>query len=250
MEYTSIIIYASIGLLSGFMSGMFGIGGGTVRIPLLYLAGLPLLGAFAINLFVIPFSSLVGAITHRRNIDKKIAVYVIIGGVLGSAIGAFLVGLIPTLFLAIIFVVLAAITVSGMYLDRIAPKFASKINPSPKVILTGSFLLNLVTGMRGGSGGSLFSPFLRAVKLDIHRAIATALFATIFTALAGLMVYWHRGDLIWLPALCVVISSVVGARVGSRVSLKTKSARLEMGLAVLVVALAFVTVGKALWGEG
>ena len=250
MDYTSIIIYASIGLLSGFMSGMFGIGGGTVRIPLLYLAGLPLLGAFAINLFVIPFSSLVGAITHRRNIDKKIAIYVIIGGVLGSAIGAFLVGLIPTLFLAIIFVVLAAMTVSGMYLDRIAPKFASKINPSPRIILIGSFLLNLITGMRGGSGGSLFSPFLRAVKLDIHRAIATALFATIFTALAGLMVYWRRGDIIWLPALCVVISSVVGVRVGSMVSLKTKSARLETGLAVLVVTLAFVTVCKAVWGEG
>lgn len=249
MEYTSIIIYASIGLLSGFMSGMFGIGGGTVRIPLLYLAGLPLLGAFAINLFVIPFSSIVGAISHRRNIDKKVAIYVIIGGVLGSAIGAFCVGLIPTLILAIIFVALAGITVSAMYLDRIAPKFAAKINPSPKVILTVSFLLNLITGMRGGSGGSLFSPFLRAVKLNIHRAIATALFATIFTALAGLMVYWHRGDLIWLPALCVVISSVVGVRVGSMVSLKTKSARLETGLAILVVALAFIILYKALWGE-
>jgi len=250
MEYTSIIIYASIGLLSGFMGGMFGMGGGTVRIPLLYLAGLPLLGAFAINLFVIPFSSLVGAISHRRNIDKKVAIYVIIGGTLGSAIGAFFVGFIPTLILAIIFMALAVITVSTMYLDRIAPKFASKINPSPKVILTISFFLNLISGMRGGSGGSLFSAFLRAVKLNIHRAIATSLFATIFTALAGLMVYWHRGNIIWLPALCVVISSVVGVRVGSMVSLKTKSARLEMGLAILVVGLAFITVYKALWGEG
>lgn len=84
---------------------MFGIGGGSVRIPLLNFAGLPLLSAFAINLFVIPFSSLVSAISHRENIDKKIAIYVIIGGGLGSVTGAFFVGLIPTLILAIIFVV-------------------------------------------------------------------------------------------------------------------------------------------------
>lgn len=249
MEYTSIIIYASIGLLSGFMSGMFGIGGGTVRIPLLYLAGLPLLGAFAINLFVIPFSSSVGAITHRENIDKKVVIYVIIGGVLGSVIGAFWVGLIPTLILAIIFVALAGLTVSGMYLDRIAPKVASKINPNPKNILAFSFILNLISGMRGGSGGSLYPPFLTVMKLNIHRAIATALFATIFTAFAGLMVYWHRGNIIWLPALYVLVGAVIGTRIGSRVSLKTQSTHLKIGLAILVTGLAFITIYKVLWGE-
>ncbi|MEA3253865.1 MAG: TSUP family transporter, partial [Chloroflexota bacterium] len=78
------IAYLCIGLFSGFMSGMFGIGGGSVRIPLLNLAGLPLLSAFGINLLVIPFSSMVGAIAHRKNIDKKIALYMIIGGASGS----------------------------------------------------------------------------------------------------------------------------------------------------------------------
>ncbi|NQE52525.1 hypothetical protein C5S29_02945, partial [ANME-1 cluster archaeon GoMg3.2] len=60
-QITLIIIYICIGLFAGFMSGMFGIGGGAVRIPLLNLAGLPLLSAFGINLFIVPFSSLVGA---------------------------------------------------------------------------------------------------------------------------------------------------------------------------------------------
>jgi len=235
-----ILIYLCIGLFSGFMSGMFGIGGGSVRIPLLNLAGLPLLSAFGINLFVIPFSSSIGAITHRKNIHGKIALYVIIGGTLGSIVGAFSVGLIPILALAIIFVITAVITVFGMYLDKIAPILSQKINPSPKNIIPFSFLLNLITGMRGGSGGSLFPPFLKAMKLDIHRAIATSLFVTIFTAIAATMIYWHRGNIIWLPALCVLIGSMIGARIGSKVSLRTKPLWLEIGLAILVIMLAFI----------
>ena len=240
-----IIIYMCIGLFAGFTSGMFGIGGGSIRIPLLNLVGLPLLTAFGTNLLVIPFSSSVGAISQRKNIDRKIASYMVIGGTLGSITGAFLAGLIPTLVLAIIFVVTAFVTVFGVYLDRIAPKLAQKINPRSWNIISGALCLNLVTGLRGGSGGSLFPPFLRAMRLDIHRAIATSLFVTIFTAIAAVIVYWHRGDIVWLPALFVLVGSVIGARIGSRVSLRTKPKWLEIGLTILITALAFITIYKA-----
>jgi len=244
-QITLITIYFFIGIFAGLMSGMFGIGGGSVRIPLLNLAGLPLLTAFGINLFVIPFSSSIGAITHRKNIHRKIAVYVIIGGTLGSVVGAFSVGLVGPLTLAIIFVAVSIITVLGIYFDRIAPRLSQKINPSSKNIIPLSFLLNLITGMRGGSGGSLFPPFLRAMKLNIHKAIATSLFVTIFTASFAIIVYWHRGNIIWLPALSVLVGSVIGVRIGSKVSLKTKPFWLEIGLSIFVIALALIVVYKA-----
>jgi len=246
MNFTQIIIYLCIGLFSGFMSGMFGIGGGSIRIPLLNLVGLPLLTAFGINLLVIPFSSSVGAISQRRNINRKIAFYMIIGGTLGSVTGAFLAGLVPTLILAIIFVVTAFVTVFGIYLDRIAPKLAQKINPRSWNIISGVLFLNLITGLRGGSGGSLFPPFLRTMRLDIHRAIATSLLVTIFTAIAAVIVYWHRGDIIWLPALLVLIGSMIGARMGSKVSLQAKPFWLEASLSVVVVSLALITIYKAI----
>ena len=246
MEITLIIIYFIIGLIAGLMSGIFGIGGGSVRIPLLNLAGLPLIAAFGINLFVIPFSSLIGAATHRKNIDRKIAVYVIIGGTIGSITGAFLVGLISNIVLAILFVITAIITVMAIYLDKIAPTLSEKINPNRYNIVGFSFFLNLITGMRGGSGGSLFPPFLRAMKLDIHKAIATSLFVTIFTAIFAISIYWHRGNIIWLPALSVLAGSILGARTGSKISLKTKPKWLEIGLSVLIIILALLTVYKAL----
>jgi len=240
------IIYLFIGLFSGFMSGMFGIGGGPVRIPLLNLAGLPLLNAFAINLLVIPLSSSIGAISQRRNINKKVAAYMIIGGTLGSVMGALFAGLISVLALVVIFVVVSVVTVLGIYLNRIAPALARKIKPGSRNIIAGSLLLSLVAGMRGGSGGTLFPPFLRVMKLSIHNAIATSLFVTTFTAIAAAAIYWHRGDIVWLPAIFVLIGSVIGARIGSKASLKTRSTWLEGGLAILVVVLAFVIIYKEL----
>jgi len=241
-----LIIYLTIGILAGFMSGMFGIGGGSVRTPLLYIAGLPLLSAFGINLLVIPFSSLIGAISHKENIDWKFTRYVITGGILGTVTGAFLTGLIKTLVLAIIFVIVSIITVFGIYFDRIIPRLAQKINPTGKVIVGGTFFLNFLTVMRGGSGGSLFPPFLRIMKLDIRKAIATSLFATIFTAIAGAIVFWYRGNIIILPALVIIIGSIIGARIGSLISLKTKPMWLEIGLSIFVVVLALSVVYKAI----
>jgi len=225
---------------------MFGIGGGSIRTPLLYVAGLPLLSAFGINLLVIPFSSIVGALSHRKNIDWKYAPYVVIGGTAGSVIGALLVGLISTFVLAVIFVMVSILTVMGIHLERVSPKVAKKINPNTRTIIGGTFVLNLLTGMRGGSGGSLFPPFLRTMRIDVHRAIATSLFATIFTAIAAVIIYWYRGDIMLLPALVVIVGSMSGARIGSLISLKTKPAWLEIGLSIFVITLALIIVCKIL----
>lgn len=239
------IVFASIGLLTGFMSGMFGIGGGAIRIPLIFFAGMPLISAFGINLAVIPFSSLVGAFSHRKNIDYPIARNMIIGGSVGSVMGAYFAGLIPELALAVIFVIAAILTVVGVYFDRIAPELSRKIKPNTANIILGTFVLNVITGIRGGSGGALFPPFLRIMHLDIFRSIATSLFVTIFTAAAGIGLYWNRGNIPVIPCLEVLIGSMIGARLGSRASLRSKPFWLEFGLSALVVLLALFTVYRA-----
>ncbi|MCD6545448.1 MAG: sulfite exporter TauE/SafE family protein [Thermotogae bacterium] len=240
------IIYFSIGIFSGFMSGMFGIGGGSVRTPLLYVAGLPLLDSYGINLLVIPFSSLIGAVTHRKNIDFSIAKYMIIGGGLGTLSGAFLVGVLPTLTLAIIFVVVSIVTILGVHLERIFPKIAKKFKPNMVLIVIGAFFLNFLTVLRGGSGGSLFPPFLKALGFDIRKAIATSLFSTIFTASVGIVVFWSRGNVDFFPALAVIVGSVAGSRIGSLKSLKTEPLWLEIGLSILIVFFAMIVLIKSI----
>ncbi|MBN2542181.1 sulfite exporter TauE/SafE family protein [bacterium] len=239
-------VYIGIGLISGFMSGMFGIGGGTLRIPLLNLAGLPLLSAFGINFLVIPFSSFIGALSQRRNIAKKIVVYAIIGGVLGEIIGAYSVGFIPTQILAIIFVFLCFLVAFGIFSNKIIPKLSQKVKPTRGNIFSSSFLVSFITGLRGGSGAQIFPALFNSFGLETHKAIATSLTVSIFTAFGAIPIYWNRGNIVWLPAFCVLIGSIIGARIGSKVSLKTKPILLEIGLTILIMALASTVIYKSL----
>ncbi|RKY64858.1 MAG: hypothetical protein DRQ02_10925 [Candidatus Latescibacterota bacterium] len=155
-------------------------------------------------------------------------------------------GYISTLVLAIIFVIVSIISVLGIHMNRTFPQIAQKINPSPKIIILGAFFLNFLTILRGGSGGSLFPPFLRIIGLNIRKAIATSLFATIFTAIAGAIVFWSRGNIMFLPAVMVVVGSIIGTRIGSLMSLKTKPLWLEIGLSLLIVILAIIVLVKAI----
>ena len=91
----------------------------------------------------------------------------------------------------------------------------------------------------------MFPPFLRTMRLDMHKAIATSLFAIVFTAIAALIIYSYRGDIILLPALVVIIGAMSGTRLGSLISLKTKPVWLEIGLSIFVVILALIVMLKA-----
>ena len=84
------------------------------------------------------------------------------------------------------------------------------------------------------------------VGLNIRKAIATSLFATIFTAIAGAIVFWSRGNIMFLPAVMVVVGSIIGARIGSLMSLKTKPLWLEIGLSLFIVILAIIVLVKAM----
>ena len=240
-----------IGLFAGFASGMFGIGGGSIRTPLLNILGLDLIYAFGINLFVIPFSSSMGAFSHRANIEKKYALYMVIGGGIGTGLGAFLAYLFSLsdfkLLLAIIYVATSILTVVGIYLYKIAPRVSEKLQAKPHTIIPGAFIINLITGMRGGSGGSLFPPFLKTLGVEVKKAIATSLFATIFTALIGIGVFFWKGQILWIEGLIVMVGSVIGAELGSLASIKTKPKWLELGLAIITVLLACLTIVKAIF---
>jgi uncharacterized membrane protein YfcA len=111
MTVASFILIALIGVLIGILSGMFGIGGGTLMIPLLNLVfRLPILVATATSLFVIAPTSLSGAWRHVRQgtADVRAAVSIGLAGAVASVFSSFAADRLPSIvILALVILVIA-----------------------------------------------------------------------------------------------------------------------------------------------
>ena len=235
-----ILFYALIGFVVGVFTGVFGIGGGSVRIPLLAATGMPLVTAFATNMFAIPFSSAIGAYIHRRHIAWSFAGWFSLGGVSGIIIATLFVGSVSSGVLAVLFFVAALITVFGLYLDRISPKLSMLFERSPRNLFFGAFFGNLLIGLRGGSGGTLYPPILRSMRFEMRESIATALFAGCFSSIAALVLYAIGGYIAVVPGLIVAGTGMLGSAFGSHISLRIDGRWLAAGLSITVICLAFL----------
>jgi uncharacterized membrane protein YfcA len=238
-----------IGFVAGVASGLLGIGGGAIRIPLLNLMGFALISAFGMNLLSIPVSSLVGANSQKQNIDLKLGFYMILGGSIGTVLGTLVAFSIAAsqLILAAVFVLASLISVIGLNLDHISPKVSQHLRPSFAALSFSSFFSNTLTGMRGGSEGSLFVPILKTFNVEMHKAIATALFAAIFTSMVGILLYWSQEHLLLLQGITVMIGSGIGARFGSKISIKTKPKWLKLLFSIVVIMLATLPLMRVLF---
>ena len=121
---------------------------------------------------------------------------------------------------------------------------SEKLHPTAISLILGGFTLNLITGLKGGSGGSLFPPYLKALNIEMHKAIANSLLATFFTALTGITIYYFHGFIFSSEGLVIAISSIIGAKIGSVVSLKSKPRFLEITLSIMVLLLASIPLIK------
>ena len=88
----NLLLILFFGFVVGFMSGLFGVGGGFLMTPLLIFMGIPPSTAVGTESVQILGSSVSGAIAHSRkkNIDYEIGIFLLIGGIFGSTIGVIL----------------------------------------------------------------------------------------------------------------------------------------------------------------
>ena len=246
MEYILLLLTGLVGLIAGLASGFFGIGGGSIRIPLLNFMGFTLIASYGLNLISLPIGTFIGAYSQKQNIDSHLGTYMILGGSIGTIIGTLIAFGLATssIALAIVFLIVSIISVIGMNLHSIIPSRSASLSPSFRNLFSATLLFNTLTGMRGGTEGSLFVPLLRSLNVDMHRAISTALFAAIFTSLVGVALYWIHLHPILLYGLVILTGSAVGSRIGSIFSLKTKPDWLEKGLSIIIICLSVLPLLK------
>ncbi|WP_425843781.1 sulfite exporter TauE/SafE family protein [Agrococcus sp. TSP3-2-1] len=235
-----------IGLFAGFLSGMFGIGGGIVIVPLLVLAaGFERRLAAGTSLAAIVPAALVGVASYAalEQVDWLVALILVIGSVTGAQVGAHLLHRLPLLAIRWAFIVfLAAVAVS---LFLVVPSREAELEltvlPIIGLIVLG-FCTGVLSGILGVGGGIIIVPMLILVfgQSDLV-AKGTSLAMMIPTAISGTIGNLRRKNVDLRSALIVGLSACVttalGAAVANLLDPRTASIVFAVFLAVLIVRL-------------
>ena len=256
MQATWITGLASIvaGGCGGFLSGLFGIGGGIVLIPLLALSlRLNQHQAQGVTLAAMLLPNGLPAVLHFRRLGIRVPwalVAQLTGGfVVAVWAGARVACLIPDLPLRWGFSLLLVAMAVRTFLQK--PRPAQPLTPGSVPAASAGWGIaigaagGLASGLLGIGGGLIMVPLLVGrLKLNQHEAQAASL--TLMLApigLPGVWVYAHSGvGILWLPMAGVAVGFMLGAYGGALVASRIRGPRLRQGFALLMGVMAVLLV--------
>ena len=267
LEPLLIIELAMLGLGTGFLAGLLGIGGGMMMVPFitLILSGravgpdLAVKMAIATSMATIIFTSISSVRAHHKRgavrweLVKGLAPGIILGGFIAS-LGVF--ALLKGSSLALFFAVFVSFSATQMFLDK-KPAPTRQVPGTAGLIGAGS-VIGFLSGLVGAGGGFISVPFMAWCNVAIHNAVATSAALGLPIALANVVGYVvpgqsvqnlppHSFGYIWLPALLVIACcSVLTAPLGARAAHKLPVKQLKRVFASILYLLAAYMLYKAL----
>jgi len=231
------LIFLGIGI--GIVSGFFGIGGGTVLVPILLLFGYDTKIAIGISVIQMVFSSIYGSYLNNKKGTLDIAIVLMIG--LGGFVGGFFSGILTSNLdnktLELMFLLFAVFALIKMFFHTVEYKEPRDVN---KIIL---FLIGLFLGaisMTIGVGGSiLLVPILVGfLHIELKKAISAGLFFVVFSSVSGLISHSVSEYMDFETGIIIGIASLFGVYSGIILKDRINSAiqkRLLVGFYLLVV---------------
>jgi uncharacterized membrane protein YfcA len=260
---------AVLGVGTGFLAGLLGIGGGMVMVPFLTIImghrgaspDLAVKMAIATSMATIIFTSVSSVRAHhqrgavRWDIVKRLAPGIVIGSLIGS-LGAF--SLLKGTVLALFFGLFVGFSATQMFLDK-KPK-PSRQMPGGAGQLAAGGVIGFISGLVGAGGGFISVPFMAWCNVAIHNAVATSAALGFPIAVANVAGYIASGQsaqglpagsfgYIWLPALAVIAAcSVLMAPVGAKAAHSLPVPRLKRVFASILYLLAAYMLWKGLRG--
>ena len=264
-----------LGGIVGFLSGMFGVGGGFLITPLLFFIGIPPAVAVATGANQVVASSVSGVLAQmkRRGVDFRMGLVLLLGGMVGSTIGIWVfawmtrlgqvdlfVQLSYVLFLGLIGAVMFQESLRSMLRQRAgnAPIRRSHIHtwvhrlPLKVKFRTSGLYISILPPMLVGAvvgflaaimgvgGGFIMVPaMIYLLGMPTKVVVGTSLFQIIFvTAFTTIMHAVTSQTVDILLAFLLIVGGVIGAQMGTRVGVRLKAEQLRILLALLVLAVA------------
>ncbi len=247
-----------LGLCSGFLAGLLGIGGGMLMVPFLTIIltarAFPevytVKMAVATSLATICFTSLSSVRAHHRRgaVLWPVARTLVPGILLGSFAGSMVAAALPSRIVGHLFAAFVAFAATQMLLDR-TPK-ASRVLPGAMGIFGAGTAIGALSALVGAGGAFVSVPFMTWCNVKIHNAVATSSALGFPIALAGSLGYllagWDLpqmphgaiGYLFWPGLLAISAASVLTAPLGARLAHSMDIRPLKKVFAVVLYALA------------
>ncbi|WP_427980424.1 sulfite exporter TauE/SafE family protein [Agarivorans sp.] len=247
-----------VGAVAGLMSGLFGIGGGLVIVPVLIgsFAAMGFASEFAIHLAIgtslasilITASSASYAHYCRGSIDlsivKRLGIGIVFGAMLGSWIATQLAAQQLTWYFAGFLLVMAAYMAFGR-----TPKAQRSLPGATGTSMLGA-IVGTISAMFGIGGGTIIFPCLSWFGVPAPKAVAVAAVCGLPIAVVGTSAYIYNGwqqpglpewslGYVYLPAwFGIIASSALFARLGSRLAYRLPAKRLKQAFALLLLIMA------------
>ena len=275
----NVFLIFGMGLAIGFLSGMFGVGGGFLLTPLLIFLGIAPTVAVATVSTHIAASSFSGIFAYwrRKALDMPLAAVLIAGGLLGTAAGVWLISLLRKIGQIDLAIGLAYVTLLGIIGMMMVVESAraimrtrggkaadlrrpgshawfhglplkmrfkqSRIYVSVIPVWTIGFFIGILGAMMGVGGGFLLVPALiYLLRVPTSVVIGTSMVVTLATMASATVLHSvtnHAVDVVL--ALILMVGGVMGAQFGARAGqrIRGEQLRLLLGLMVLAVGLRF-----------
>lgn len=248
----------AIGVCTGFLAGLLGIGGGMLMVPFLTIIltakGYPgeytVKMAVATSLATICFTSIASVRAHSRRgaVLWPVVVRLAPGILVGSMVGAQLAVALPGKALGVLFAVFVAFSATQMFLDR-KPKPTRTLPGTVPMFLVGN-LIGVLSALVGAGGAFVSVPFMTWCNVKIHEAVGTSSALGFPIAFAGTLSYiWAGRNLpqmppgslgyLYLPGLAVIsVASMTLAPWGARTAHAMDIRPLKRAFAVVLYGLA------------
>lgn len=250
MEPTTLLL---IGIVGAFFSGLLGIGGAIILVPLLlYLP--PMVGLHGyrmgeiagMTIIQVLVASAIGFLAHRKagHLDGRIALPMGISTAVASGVGGWLSGRVGDGAIQGLFAVLSIMAALLMVLPAQERSQGDEhgSHTGLAVLLAGG--VGVASGMVGAGGAFLLAPIMRTVlRLPIRLVIGMSLAVVLVSALSGAIGKAIAGQIPWAAATFLVMGSVVGSPLGAKLSHRMPSQALRWLLAVVILASAI----KMVW---
>ncbi len=230
------------GIAVGALSGLLGIGGGLVLVPLLVLVfAMAQKGAQATSLAAITLTALAGAVSYGVAGDLVLvpALLIAAGGLVGTLLGAEVAHRLSERTLQVIFAVVLVVAAARMALAPPVEGAGELAHLEPLVLLGyagAGLLMGLLSALIGVGGGIIMVPLLViAFGFTPHEAQGTSLAAMVPISLMGAWRHARRGYTDWRAGAVLGLSGVVGAPLGAALAQAIPAEWLLRLFAVLLV---------------